>query len=349
MTPDDYMGVALELARQGAWTCMPNPQVGCVIVKNDQIVGRGFHQYAGQEHAEIHALRDAGEHARGADIYVTLEPCSHTGKTPPCVDALIKAQPNKVVIADTDPYYEVAGRGIAALKQHGITVEVGLGSYESQWINRGFLKRLEMSMPWVILKTASGLDGRIALPDNAEKWITSMDVRKEVHELRAASCAVITGSGTAKADDPQLTVRDVETTRQPRKILIDSRGRCPRKLRMLQDNAIVVTRTKKRNYAKGVVVIEQPDQDKIDLQRLLTELAEHWQFNSVLIEAGAGLAGAFLRNNLVDEVYAFIAPKFLGDGPATAYHGGGFNLHEQAIIKEVRRVGPDCLIHLLMK
>lgn len=347
------MQQALDLAARGGWTCSPNPQVGCVVVKDDKVVGSGYHAVAGQDHAEVIALREAGTSALGADVYVSLEPCIHQGRTPPCVDALLVAQPAKVITTHEDPFPEVAGRGIAKLREAGIECEVGLMSAEARWLNRGFIKRQEQGLPWVTLKTASGLDGRVALPDGSSRWITSPEARREVHELRAASCAIMTGSGTALRDDPQLTARDVGAARQPLRVLVDGQGRCPATLQLFGQDTVVATCAAREQIAgTAKEVLELPGADgQVDLRELLQQLVGRWQINYLLVEAGAGLTSALLSAKLIDEIVAYIAPRFLGAGLANVNIDGGLDLNQDSEfeLREVRQVGPDCCLNLVRR
>lgn len=345
------MRQTLRLAARGAASCMPNPRVGCVIVRRGRVVGRGSHMIAGGPHAEVIALNEAGRLAEGADVYITLEPCVHTGRTPPCVDALREAKPARVVFACEDPDPRVAGRSRERLRRAGIACESGLLEEEARWINRGFFSRHQRGRPWIVLKTASGLDGRIALADGSSRWITSPQARRDVHRLRARSCAIMTGSGTALHDDPQLTARGVGAKRQPLRVLVDGEGRCPEDLRLFDGPSLVATRRgNSRRYPASVAKLVLPSKrGKIDLSALLGRLADRRQINTVLVEAGSGLAGALLAAGLVDEIVAYIAPRYLGEGPATAAIAGGFPLDGPAGFKlrSMRRIGPDCRLDLV--
>lgn len=327
MSAATLMARALELAAQGAATCSPNPQVGCVIARGEQVVGEGFHRYCGEEHAEARALAAAGEGARGAEVYVTLEPCAHQGSTPPCVEALIAAKVARVVIALEDPDARVAGRGLAKLREAGIACEVGLLADEARWQNRGYLARKERGRPWVRLKTATSMDGRVALADGSSRWITDRRSRAVVHELRTLSCALLTGSGTALADDPLLSVRAVPAERQPRRVLVDGAQRCDGGLRMLQEEGAIVAIAGKRraDYGPHAQVLELGREDapaKVDLAGLLAHLAREEQLNLIQAECGGGLAGALIAEGLVDEVVAFVAPRYLGAGISVSDFAG---------------------------
>ncbi|MHB8167892.1 MAG: bifunctional diaminohydroxyphosphoribosylaminopyrimidine deaminase/5-amino-6-(5-phosphoribosylamino)uracil reductase RibD, partial [Sulfuricella sp.] len=218
----EYMAQALRLAEKGLYTTTPNPRVGCVIVRDGKVVGSGWHQRAGEPHAEIHALTQAGELARGATVYVTLEPCSHHGRTPPCAEALIQAGVGRVVVAMVDPNPQVAGEGLTQLQQAGIRTDIGLLEEEAHQLNLGFVSRMTCGRPWLRLKIAASLDGKTALNNGVSQWITGADARRDAHRLRARSCAVLTGIGTVLADDPMLNVREVETPRQPLRVVVDS-------------------------------------------------------------------------------------------------------------------------------
>ncbi len=356
-TADDhaYMARALTLAERGLFTTTPNPRVGCVIVKNSQIVGEGWHERAGQSHAEIHALRVAGEAARGAMAYVTLEPCNHHGRTPPCANALIDAGIERVVVAMRDPNPQVAGRGIELLTLAGIRAEVGLMATQATELNIGFISRMTRGRPWVRLKTASSLDGKTALANGVSQWITGPAARADVQRLRARACAVLTGVGTVLADDPQMTVRDFDIGRQPLRIVVDSRLRTPPSARILQDDGAWIVCAQAERVRRdalleaGALVLEQPGAEgRVDVAALLTELGRRG-INEVHVEAGVKLNGALLAAGLVDEWVAYLAPKVMGD-PAR----GLFALPEYTEmaschdfrIQDVRQLGEDLRITL---
>ncbi|NWC07795.1 bifunctional diaminohydroxyphosphoribosylaminopyrimidine deaminase/5-amino-6-(5-phosphoribosylamino)uracil reductase RibD [Pseudomonas agarici] len=322
-----YMARALELARKGRYSTHPNPRVGCVIVRDGEVVGEGWHVRAGEPHAEVHALREAGENARGATAYVTLEPCSHFGRTPPCADALVKAGVGRVVAAMQDPNPQVAGRGLKHLADAGVTVLSGVLEGEARAINQGFLKRMEHGLPWVRVKLAMSLDGRTAMASGESQWITGPAARSAVQRLRAQASAVLTGADTVLADNARLTVRaaelglDPELTalaerRPPLRVLIDGRLRVPLDAAFFQAGpALVVTcaATVSADYqAAGHEVLSVPGSDgQVDLPQLLSQLAARG-VNELLVEAGPRLAGAFARQGLVDEYQIFVAAKFLG-------------------------------------
>lgn len=325
---DEYwMALAIQQARRGMYTTSPNPRVGCVIVKNNVLVGAGAHLQAGTPHAEVHALRDAGEQARGATAYVTLEPCSHTGRTPPCADALVKANVGRVVVAMTDPNPLVSGRGIKRLQDAGIVVTQGVLTSEAEALNPGFIKRMTTGMPWMRAKLACSLDGKIALANGVSQWITGPAARKDVQRFRAQSCAVLTGSGTVKADNPSLLVRPEQAElsdypltqcRQPLRVVIDTEQQLTPDLAMFNDGSpvlLVINGTSKYVFANAVTVIPaQMDtaSQKVSLTWLIEELGRRG-LNDIWVEAGAGLAGALLADNLIDELIVYQAPKVLGD------------------------------------
>lgn len=312
------MARALRLAEQGLFTTTPNPRVGCVLVKDGTVVGEGWHVRAGEPHAEVHALRAAGDQARGATAYVTLEPCSHHGRTPPCANALIDAGVARVVAALRDPNPQVAGGGIALMTLAGIRVEVGLLEAEATELNIGFIARMTRGRPWVRLKTASSLDGKTALLNGESKWITGPAARADVHRLRARACAVLTGVGTVLADDPRMNVREVETTRQPLRVVLDSQLRTPVQAKILREGETVLVCAQadpaRRDVllAAGAHVLELPGPDgRVDIRALLEELGARG-INEVHVEAGATLNGALLQAGLVDEWVAYQAPLVLG-------------------------------------
>lgn len=328
---EKWMSLAIELAQNGLYTTHPNPRVGCVIVKDDQVVGQGFHFRAGEPHAEVHALKDAGEQAKGATAYVTLEPCSHFGRTPPCCDALIKAGVSRVVAAMTDPNPEVAGRGLQRIEEAGISVVSGILEDEARDLNPGFLKRMETGLPYVRVKQAMSLDGRTAMASGESKWITGPAARSDVQRLRAMSDAIITGVGSILHDDSSLTLREDELglakelaeeaiKHQPLRVVLDSQLSIPEtaKILSLPGETIIVCsdqadQTKKDRLEKaGVTVWTQTTDKRIQLVALLKRLAAERSINEVLVEAGAQLSTSFLEEKLVDECWTYIAPKLMG-------------------------------------
>lgn len=349
----EWMTQALRLAERGLYTTSPNPRVGCVIVKNGQLIGEGFHLKAGEPHAEVHALRQAGNHTKGATAYVTLEPCSHYGRTPPCAHALVEAGVSRVVIAMQDPNPLVAGKGIAYLQSHGIEVTSGLLQTQAQALNPGFILRMTQQRPYVRLKVAASLDGKTALANGASQWITSAASRKDVHHWRARSCAMLTGIGTVLHDDPSLTVREVDTPRQPLRVIVDSQLRIPLNARVLHGGHAVIAYAQAPQdklallQAQGVQTIALPDAaGQIDINALLNTLAQQ-QINEVMVEAGAGLNGAMLQSGLVDELLMYYAPKLMGNTGAGMFNLPAFETMSQALdlnIIDVRHFGQDIRI-----
>ncbi|TSA21164.1 MAG: bifunctional diaminohydroxyphosphoribosylaminopyrimidine deaminase/5-amino-6-(5-phosphoribosylamino)uracil reductase RibD [Betaproteobacteria bacterium] len=314
-----HMARALQLAERGLYTAMPNPRVGCVLVKDGVVVGEGWHERVGEPHAEINALRAAGDAARGATAFVTLEPCSHHGRTPPCADALIAAGVARVVVAMQDPNPQVAGRGLALMAEAGIAIEVGLMAAEAGALNVGFVSRMTRGRPWLRLKTASSLDGKTALANGVSQWITGPAARADVQRLRARACAVLTGIGTVLADDPQMTLRDFDTGRQPLRIVVDSHLRTPPTARIVQGEGAWIVCAEADRVRRdalldaGALTWLQPGADgRVDLPALMTELAGRG-INELHVEAGATLNGALLAAGLVDEWIAYLAPSVMGD------------------------------------
>jgi len=347
-----FMARALALTRHGRYTATPNPNVGCVIVKHGRIIGEGWHQKAGDPHAEVNALKGCNENPRGATVYVTLEPCAHHGRTPPCVESLIGAGVSRVVSALDDPNPKVAGKGLEALRAAGIKTEVGLTADEARRIHRGFLARMSRGRPWVRVKLGVSLDGRTALCNDASRWITSADARRDVHELRAQSCAVLTGIGTVLADDPELTVRDVACQRQPLRVLLDSRLEIRDDAKIMQGgNLLIVTATgdegraealRQRDYDVVRIPTEQV-KGKVDLRLMMEALAQH-ELNDVLVETGARLNGSLLHSGVVDEIITYIAPSVLGDLARGMFAIGELSTLDQRTrleFTDVRQVGPD--------
>ncbi len=319
-TRDDrrHMARALELAERGLYTTTPNPRVGCVIVRGNEIAGEGWHERAGGPHAEAIALAAAGTNARGATAYVTLEPCAHHGRTPPCAEALVNAGVSRVVAAMSDPNPLVAGKGLARLREAGLEVEEGILEKEARDLNCGFASRMSRGRPWVRLKVAASLDGRTALANGRSRWITGPEARCDGHRWRARACAVLTGIGTVKADDPQLNVREIPTPRQPVRIVVDSRLETPGEARILGHGTMIASTvddpTRKAVFdAKGTSVLTLPNvEGEVDLAALMHELARR-HLNEVHVEAGATLNGALLQARLVDELLVYLAPSLLGD------------------------------------
>ncbi|MEQ8270711.1 bifunctional diaminohydroxyphosphoribosylaminopyrimidine deaminase/5-amino-6-(5-phosphoribosylamino)uracil reductase RibD [Algiphilus sp.] len=319
-TPQDalYMARALRLARRGLGATHPNPAVGCVIVKDGQVLGEGFHARAGEPHAEALALEAAGAAAEGADVYVTLEPCAHTGRTPPCCDALIRARVGRVVAAHVDPDPRTAGGGLARLEANGVQVASGLMAAEARALNRGFVQRLEAGRPFVTLKMAFSLDGRTAMASGESQWITSEAARADGHRARARHHAVLTSAQTVLDDHPRLTVRTGPPgTRQPERIVLDARGRVPADAQVFNDDGVAcwwlvgATATVSAPSHVRVCPVAMAG-TQLDLAAGLRLLAEAG-INDVLVESGPRLAGALLRADLVDELLCYVAPSLLGD------------------------------------
>ncbi|EZQ13912.1 diaminohydroxyphosphoribosylaminopyrimidine deaminase [Halopseudomonas bauzanensis] len=323
------MARAIQLAARGLYTTEPNPRVGCVLARDGEIVGEGWHVRAGEGHAEVNALAQAGERARGATAYVTLEPCSHFGKTPPCANALIDAGVSRVVAAMQDPNPQVAGQGLARLRAAGIEVDCGLLESEARDLNPGFIKRMQQGLPWVRLKLAMSLDGRTAMASGESQWITGPQARADVQRLRARSGAVISGADSVLLDDSALTVRAAElgldadlataaAASQPLRVLIDGRLRVPLQQRLFREAGPVLvvcadTQQREAEYRHhGAELLALPgEQGRVDLGGLLYELGRRG-CNEVLVESGADLAGAFWRAALVDELIVYMAPRLLG-------------------------------------
>lgn len=323
------MARAIQLAERGLYTTEPNPRVGCVLARDGEVVGEGWHVRAGEGHAEVNALAQAGARARGATAYVTLEPCSHFGKTPPCADALVKAGVSRVVAAMQDPNPQVAGRGLQRLRDAGIEVSCGVLEAQARQLNPGFIKRMQQGLPWVRLKLAMSMDGRTAMASGESQWITGPQARADVQRLRARSGAVISGADSVLLDDSALTVREAElgldadlaqaaAAQQPLRVLIDGRLRVPLERRLFREAGPVLvvcsdTRQQQSAYAQqGAELVAMPSgEGQVDLPQLLRELGQRG-CNEVLVESGAALAGAFWRSALVDELIVYMAPRLLG-------------------------------------
>jgi diaminohydroxyphosphoribosylaminopyrimidine deaminase/5-amino-6-(5-phosphoribosylamino)uracil reductase len=319
-TDREFMTRALQLAEKGLYTTPPNPRVGCVLVDSvhQRIVGEGYHRKAGEGHAEVNALRDAGEAAKGATAYVTLEPCSHTGKTGPCSDALLSAGVARVVYAMEDPNPLVAGRGLARLRAAGVQVDGPLLQEQAESLNPGFIKRMRTGLPWVHCKLAMSLDGRTAMASGESQWITGPAARADVQRLRARSCAIITGTGTVLRDDPAMTVRDpaIEMLgRQPLRVIVDSEQRTPFNARIFQQpgRTCLASRQPNQGYPDADVWPLAAADGRVDLRQLLHKLAADEASNEVMIEAGAVLAGRFFQEGLIDELRIYMAGTLLGD------------------------------------
>jgi len=360
-----HMARALRLARLGLYSTDPNPRVGCVLVRHGQVVGEGWHRRAGEPHAERHALAAAGDGARGATAYVTLEPCVHQGRTPPCVDALIEAGVARVVAAMIDPNPLVGGQGLHRLREAGMAVEVGLLETEARALNPGFIKRMRQGLPWVRCKLAMSLDGRTAMASGESQWITGPDARRDVQRLRARSSAILTGVQTVLADDPSLNVRlegaellgveQGQTVRQPVRVVLDSALRMPAGARLLAlpGQSLVLCAGDRREHAAAleaagarVTGLAADASGRVDMRSALEFLAGE-DINEVLIEAGPTLAGSAVAAGLVDELIIYVAPHLMGDGarglfslPAVARMSERLPLE----IRDLRFVGRDIRI-----
>ena len=346
-----WMQRAIELARLGQYSTKPNPNVGCVLVKDGQLVGEGYHPRAGQPHAEVFALRDAGDAARGATAYVTLEPCAHYGRTPPCAKGLVEAGVARVVVACPDPNPLVAGKGVQILRDAGIQVEIGVLEQQAHQLNLGFLKAMATGQPYVRLKVASSLDGRTAMASGESKWITGNPARLDVQHWRAISAVVITGIETVLVDDCQLNVRqlaihqDISSIAQPKRLVLDRQGRLPLTAKLLEqpDSVMVMGPYRAELEALGVIQLEvQP------LDQLLRTLVQQYQLYDVLIEAGATLSTAFLQQQLVDEVISYVAPTLLGRSARAMFQAEFERMAQQLRFKlcDVTQFGDDVRLRL---
>ena len=353
-TVEDYrhMARALKLARRGLYTTHPNPRVGCVLVQGDAVVAEGWHQRAGGPHAEVVALEAAGKLAEGATCYVTLEPCCHQGKTPPCTKALIKAGVSRLVAAMNDPNPSVAGAGMHELAAAGISVATGLLKAEAEALNVGFVKRMRHGRPFVRCKLAMSLDGRTAMASGESHWITEEPARLDVQRLRAQSAAIMSGIGTVLTDDPSFTVREVPIGEQPLRVVVDPHLSMPENARMLSlpGRTVVATATsdeglEERLARAGADVVHLPghSRDAVDLPALLDYLGRR-QINEVLLETGATLGGAMLRAGLIDECVFYMAPVLMGDSARGLFHLPGLDVFAERIplqIRDIRAVGRD--------
>ncbi|MBI3546240.1 MAG: bifunctional diaminohydroxyphosphoribosylaminopyrimidine deaminase/5-amino-6-(5-phosphoribosylamino)uracil reductase RibD [Gammaproteobacteria bacterium] len=347
-----FMARALQLARRGMYTTDPNPRVGCVIVKEGKIIGEGWHERAGQPHAEINALSQVNlQHARSAGVYLTLEPCCHQGRTPPCTTALIKAGVQRVVAAMRDPNPQVSGKGFKELESRGIRVDVGLMESEAELLNPGFISRMKHGRPFVRLKMAASLDGRTAMADGQSKWITGEAARADVQKWRARSSAIMTGVGTVLADDPELNVRAMKIGRQPLRVVVDSQLRMSPKARLLrgEGKTLVVTANNDKTLTDnlkraGAQIAYLPTPKKtVDLEAMMQHLA--WlEVNEILVEAGATLCGAMLRAKMVDELLLYYAPHVMGSAERGMFNFPPLLRMSDRIsmeIQDVRAIGQD--------
>lgn len=363
-----WMRYALELAQKGSFTVRPNPAVGCVLVKDERLVGEGWHLKAGEPHAEVLALRQAAEHAAGATAYVTLEPCSHYGKTPPCADALIQAGVSRVVIAMQDPNPQVAGQGVKRLQQAGIAVDLGVNERGAQQLNEGFIKRMKTQRPFVRAKLASSVDGRTAMAAGESIWITDDLARESVHLMRAKHGAIVTGIGTILADDPRMNVRlSAETMQEhgiteevchPLRVVLDPNLSMPLDATMLSlpGRTLLMTSSstveQNRAYADQLIeqgaeiIAVQADEGRLNLDSVLNYLAQEEQVNDVMVEAGAIVAGAFIEAGLVDELHWYLAPHLMGhQGKPLVMLSGMVTMQDRIdlVTKSVTPLGPDFL------
>ena len=346
----EFMARALQLAEQGLYSTTPNPRVGCVIVNDGLVVGEGWHRRAGEAHAEVHALRAAAGKASGATAYVTLEPCSHYGRTPPCADALIAAGVTRVVAAMQDPNPAVSGNGLARLRASGVAVDCGLLASAAEELNIGFVSRMTRGRPWVRMKLATSLDGKTALENGASQWITGAAARQDGHRWRARACAILRGIGTVLADNPQLNVRDVETSRQPLKVVIDSRLELPLDARLLATGEVLLVTVsadlEKANALRerGVEILNLPNASgNVDLPELMQELGRRG-INELHVEGGYRLSGALVAAGLVDELLLYQAPCLIGDaarGMLDMPSLLSLENKQQLTIRDVRMVGAD--------
>ncbi|MFM0567931.1 bifunctional diaminohydroxyphosphoribosylaminopyrimidine deaminase/5-amino-6-(5-phosphoribosylamino)uracil reductase RibD [Paraburkholderia caledonica] len=354
-----HMERALALAKRGMYTTDPNPRVGCVLVKNGEVIGEGFTQPAGQDHAEIRAMKDArsrGHDLRGATAYVTLEPCSHFGRTPPCAKALIEAQVARVVAAMEDPNPQVSGRGLAVLRDAGIEVRCGLLANEAHELNIGFVSRMTRGRPWVRMKVAASLDGRTGLPSGVSQWITGEAARADGHAWRARASAVLTGIGTVREDDPRMTVRAVDTPRQPQRVLIDSQLEVSPQAQILAGAPTLIfcgnldQRHSDRAQAlreRGAEIVQLANAaGKVDLPAMLKVLGER-QVNELHVEAGYKLNGSLLREGCVDELLVYLAPSLLGIDSMSMFNLSAPETLEgrvKLVFHNVERIGEDLRI-----
>lgn len=346
------MADAIRLAWRGRYGAHPNPRVGCVIVSDGEIVGRGFHRRVGEAHAEVNALAEAGERARDADAFVTLEPCNHQGRTGPCVDALMAAGVRRVVAAMADPFPEVAGKGLERLAANGVDVSVGLLEAETRRINEGYLSRLERGRPFVRLKMAASLDGATAMHSGESQWITGPAARRDVQRLRAMSGAVMTGIGTVLDDDPSLTVRELDVAAQPLRVVLDSSLRMPGNARLFDtDGAILVCCASDSAAAPLIaagadVLVAEADDGRVDVNAVLAELAARG-VNDVLVESGPTLAGHLLAAGQVDEVVIYQAPHIMGSETHPMFATAAWHTLDDRVgleVTDVRQIGTDTRI-----
>lgn len=349
-----FMARALALAARGVNTTHPNPRVGCVVVAEGGVVGEGWHRAAGGDHAEIIALRQAGKRAAEATLYLTLEPCNHYGRTPPCTDAVVAAGIRRAVIALEDPNPRVDGGGVAALRRAGIDVTVGVGAQSAHRLNRGFCQRMSAGRPWVTLKMAASLDGKTAMSNGESQWITGPAARRDAHQLRAASSAILTGVGTVLRDDPRMTARLDGVHRQPLRVILDSRLSTPPQAKILRPPGaalIITSEAGDPGHLRGAgaeVITCGEHASRIDLRRVMRELAER-EVNDLLVEAGPRLSGSLLKQRLVDQIVVYVSPDLLGNDARGLFDIPGLERiadRHRLAFADVRRVGGDLRLTL---
>jgi diaminohydroxyphosphoribosylaminopyrimidine deaminase/5-amino-6-(5-phosphoribosylamino)uracil reductase len=337
---------ALQLAEQGLYTATPNPRVGCVLTQGERVVGEGWHEKTGAPHAEANALAAAGAAAKGATAYVSLEPCNHHGKTPPCADALVKAGVVRVVAALREPNSQAA-KGGEKLAGAGIRFESGLMEAEARELNIGFVSRMARGRPWVRVKIAATLDGRTALANGKSQWITGPEARKDGHRWRARACAILTGAGTVREDDPQLTVREVQTARQPLRVIADSHLETPAQARILQGEKVLIFAAREGKAPPNAEVVQLPNpQGKVDLKKMLEELARRG-VNELHVEGGFKLNGSLVRAGCVDEFLIYMNPSLLGDSAQGMVNLAETTSLDQRValqLRSVERIGDDLRI-----
>ncbi len=348
-----YMSQALRVALNGVYTASPNPCVGCIIVAENKVIGEGWHAVAGQAHAEINALKMAGDKAKGASAYVTLEPCSHEGKTGPCSEAFIKAGITSVITAMQDPFSEVSGKGIDEMRNAGLTVKVGLFEEEARKINRGYLSRIERNRPFVRLKVAASMDGATAMKSGESEWVTGIEARRDVQKLRASSDAILTGVGTILDDNPQMNLRDASyTDKQPLRVILDSYLRTPEDAKIFKSEGLTTIfcledKHRSKYNDKKVSIIKVVEKNKkVDLFAVLKSLANEG-INNLLVEAGSNISGSFLDENLIDELVIYQSPHIMGSEVRTMFNTPKWKkLGDRQFldIKDTRVVGKDIRI-----
>ena len=344
-----FVARAVDLAKNGLYTTKPNPRVGCVVVQDEEVVGEGWHERAGEAHAEIHALSVAGNRAKGAEVFVSLEPCAHTGRTGPCVTALIEAGVKRVVAAMVDPNPQVAGKGLEMLNSAGIVAQVSQDDCGAAELNAGFCRRVVGGRPLVRLKVAATLDGRTAANDGSSRWITGEEARADVHQLRASSCALVTGIGTVREDDPRLNARIDRQVVQPLRVVLDGNGQLDPEARLFSepgDILIVTSREDDEGFdfdARTEQICLAGADGRVDVAGVLDLLAER-SCNEVLVEAGAGVAGAFVSRGLVDELWVYQSPDMLGSGGRGMFVMRGIrSINDRVVfeLEDVCRIGRD--------